>query len=80
MLEPPSATAVAVGIAISNTSRDRTRQFLRIRRRGLVATGLGLDGSARGESAAGSIVAAWSCIAGSSASITGRLTGRGKAA
>src|SRR5579859_1354498 len=28
MLVPPSATAVAVGMAISSTSRERTRQFL----------------------------------------------------
>ena len=80
MLEPPSATAVAVGIAISSTSRERTRQFLRIRRRGLVGTGLAIGGSARGEPAAGSIAATWSRIAGSSASVMGLPAGRAKAA
>src|ERR1022692_1552040 len=31
MLDPPSATAVAVGMAIRSTSRDRTRQLRSIR-------------------------------------------------
>src|SRR5258708_40045216 len=80
MLEPPSATAVAVGIAISSTSRDRTRQFLRIRPRNLVAAGLALGSSARGESTAGPAVAIWARIAGSRTSVTGRPAGRPTAA
>src|SRR5258706_4072880 len=71
MLEPPSATAVAVGIAISSTSRERTRQFRRIRRRGLAGTGLAIGGSARGEPATGSIAATWSRIGGGRAPGTG---------
>src|SRR5258706_16476761 len=69
MLEPPSATAVAVGIAISSTSRERTRQFRRIRRRGLAGTGLAIGGSARGEPATGSIAATWSRIGGGPAPV-----------
>ncbi len=41
MLDAPSATAVAVGIAISSTSLDRTRQFLSKRRRALLGRTLG---------------------------------------
>src|SRR5690348_1032292 len=80
MLAPPSATAVAVGIAISSTSRDRTRQFLRTRRRGLLAIGLRPEGAVRCASAGGSVVAAWSRIAGSGTSVAGRPAGRAKAA
>src|SRR5690348_2754556 len=71
MLDAPSATAVAVGIAISSTSLDRTRQFLS-RRRDLPA---GCRDSPAGRRSAG-----WSSAAEPATSGTGRSAGGPKTA
>src|SRR5215831_11610631 len=68
MLAAPSATAVAVGMAISSTSRDRTRQFLSIRLRETRAVVRGRASASRGPAA------------GSSRSVTEPSDGRPEAA
>src|SRR5215472_6093843 len=54
MLPAPSATAVAVGMAISSTSRDRTRQFLSTRLRETRAGVRGRASASRGPAAGSS--------------------------
>src|SRR5215467_8628896 len=68
MLDAPSATAVAVGMAISSTRRDRTRQFLSIRPRETRAAARGGGSASRGP------------VTGSSRSVTEPSDGRPEAA
>ncbi len=76
MLDPPSATAVAVGIAISSTSLDRTRQLRSIRPRPVRAGCSSWPASAWPPAPAPGIGSS----AGPGRSVAGRAAGRPKAA